>query len=184
MTLPSPSCGQDRADVEQRLRPDVDEPDLDELVDRVAQQPGRDEHERDAGPAEEGRQVDPTRAVVEPDADQRGDGQPDDRAERGPHPAPPSARRGGCLAGQEQRGLDALADDGDEREDGEGGHRAVVERAIDGRVELAADAAPPGGASRTASRSRPTRRGSWSALRRAARTAPRSCRRSRTGRSR
>ena len=65
-------------------------------------------------------------------------------------------RRGGRLAGQEERGLDALADDRDEREDGQRGRGAVVERAVDRRVELAADAAPPGGASRTASRSRPT----------------------------
>ena len=38
--LPSRLVRQDRADVEQRLRPDRDDADLDELVDRVAQQAG------------------------------------------------------------------------------------------------------------------------------------------------
>ena len=45
------------------------------------------------------------------------------------------------LADQEERGLDALADDRDERQDGQGRGGPVVDRPIDRRVELAPDAA-------------------------------------------
>ena len=41
--------------------PNVMTPDLDELVDGVAQQPGGDEDQRDSGPAEERREVEPPR---------------------------------------------------------------------------------------------------------------------------
>src|SRR5204863_4034372 len=47
--------------------------DLDELSDAVAQQPGRDEHQCDPGPAEEGAEIQAVAAPVEAIADQDGE---------------------------------------------------------------------------------------------------------------
>ena len=82
--------------------PIVDDADLDELVDRVAEQAGRDEDEGDPGPAEEGREVEPARAVVEADAEQRPRWR--GRSPRREDPDRATVGRGGrCLAGQEER---------------------------------------------------------------------------------
>ncbi len=55
--------------------------------------------------------------------------------------APPSAEAAAAWPGQEERGLDALADDRDERQDGQGRGGPVVDGPVDRRVELTADAA-------------------------------------------
>src|SRR5262245_5989529 len=70
--------------VESRLRPDRDDADLDELVDGLREETGRDEDERDSGPPEERGQVETTGALVEADADDGGDEQAGDRADEDP----------------------------------------------------------------------------------------------------
>ena len=72
--------------------------------------------------------------MIEPDTEQRRDGQADER----PDQDPDRALVGGCrLAGQEERGLDAFADDRDEGQGRERRDGAVVERAVDGGLEFA-----------------------------------------------
>ena len=111
-------------------RPAAEGADLDELVDGVAQETGRDEDEGDARPLEEHGQIDAPAAAVEAVADHHRDQQPDDRAgqDRG---RAGRGRRG--LAGEEQRGLDPLANDRGEREQRETPRAAGDERLVDRR---------------------------------------------------
>ncbi len=106
----------------------------------AAEQPGGDEDERHAGPAEERVEVDPARAVIEPDAQDSRDGDPEQRTDEDPDRAT-LCGRGRGLSGQEQGRLDALADDRDEREHAEGRRRSVVDGAVNGRMEFALDTA-------------------------------------------
>ena len=78
--------------------------------------------------------------MVEADAQEHRDGDADDGADEDPDRA--TVGRGGRrLAGQEERGLDALTDDREEGEQAEGRGGSVVDRPIDRGVELTADAA-------------------------------------------
>ena len=88
-------------------------------------------------------------------------GDEDRPAERRPRPrgraSPPSTDvDAGALErqdrDQEQDGLDALADDREERERDEGRRAALGQRRVDAVLELALEQRGPGGASRTASR--------------------------------
>ena len=52
--------GQQRAQVEERLRADADDVDLDELVERLGDEAAGDEDEGDPRPAEEDREIEPS----------------------------------------------------------------------------------------------------------------------------
>src|SRR6185295_17763713 len=118
-----------RADVEEHQGTDVDDADLDELVDGVAEQAGGDEDQCDTRPPEERGEVEASRPVVEPDAEERRDPETDERTDDDRW-GPAVTRGGGRLTRQEERGLDTLADDRDEGQDRQRVDRTAVERPI------------------------------------------------------
>ena len=121
-----------------------------------AQQPGRDEDEGDPGPAEEASQVEPARALVErrrraATATARPTTAPTRTERRAPLGGPDWPNRNRTVSRPSRMTATKASTASAVR-------RAIVERAIDRRLKLALDARAPGGASRTASRSRPRRR--------------------------
>ena len=168
MLPPSRSCGT-AEHVEERLGADGDDADLDQLVDRVASRPAAMNTRAIPVQRKKVARFEPARAVVEADAEDHRDGDADHGADEHRGCATVGGR-GGRLAGEESDGLDPLADDCDERQDGQGRGGTCcrwpdpppVRGAHRGRCA-------PGAASRTASRSPPRRRRSSSALRRSAR---------------
>ena len=77
--------------------------------------------------------------MVEADTDDGRDAHPDDGADQDGSCATVGGRCG-CLTDEKERGLDAFPDDGDKGQRCERVGGAVVERAVDRRVELAANA--------------------------------------------
>jgi hypothetical protein len=108
---------EDRADVEEHLSADVDDADLDELVDGMAQQAGGDEDEGNARPPEERGEV---QAVASRGRTRRRGAPRSARPISAPtitEGASAVARRGCAWPVRNRRGLDTLADDRDEGED-------------------------------------------------------------------
>jgi hypothetical protein len=89
---------QQGADVERGRGPDADEPRVDELVRRVADQPSGDEDQRDPGPAEEARQVEDARSAVEAVAKEDGDQDADEGSDEGAGRADVFGRGGGRMS--------------------------------------------------------------------------------------
>jgi hypothetical protein len=102
-------------------------------VQRRGQEPGRDEHEHDAGDLEELAQVDVDAAPVDPVSEDRGEEHAEHRAGAGEAGTGRLLERGE----EEDRRLDSLAEDGEERHPDQRGGRALVERALGLRLQLA-----------------------------------------------
>jgi hypothetical protein len=106
-------------------------------VEAVGEDAGGDEDEQDAGVSEELREVDLHRAAVDEPAEDDGTAEADDPADEGLVVA---------LAGglgrrvEEDRGLEALAADAEEGDEGDR-ERAHVERLVELALELARDGA-------------------------------------------
>ena len=111
-----------------------------QVVDAVGEDAARDEDQRDAGPPEEGAEVDPQGPAVDQPAEEHGAGEADDPAEQRQVVAVAGGLGGGV---EEDRGLEPLAPDTEERDqrDGEG---AEVEGAVELALELAGDRARGG----------------------------------------
>ena len=111
-----------------------------QVVDAVGEDAARDEDQRDAGPLEERAEVDLQGPAVDEPAEQHRAGEADDPAEQRQVVAG-AGRLGGGV--EEDRGLEPLAADPEEGDQGDG-ERAEVEGAVELALELAGDR-PRGG---------------------------------------